>query len=222
MSPYTRNKKRLNIFFVAVNQYLYFGFKPKDLTSFTGISNDDVAALGHIQTSAIPEGGLRIIGAQTPKPHKVKKIIPNAAALQQKSVSTFAAFNKIAEAKSKGWNLIENRKSVVLTSPNSFRTSLTAIATLSNSLLYCFPMNKADFDTYGSELGLKNSSQIINDINRQKLVSGADIPKPGQASRKTENGIFSSFYSDAKEGGLVNAGWSILSQEKILETGVPF
>lgn len=223
MAQYARNKKRTDLIFTACNQYLYYGFKPKDLVSFAGINADDILALGHLQSTSIPEGGLRIIGAKSPKPPRVKKKIPNATVGQQQSVSTYCGFDKIATAQAKGWTLIENRKTVNLAPPLVNTGSLTAIATLSNSSLYCFPMNKADFDEFGSTLGLKSSIQITSELLRGKLVSGCTSPKPGKALKQLpNNSTFISFYSDAKQDDLQSDGWLIKSQEIILESGTPF
>lgn len=223
MPSYTRNKKRSDLVFVAINQYLYFGFKPKDLTSFPGISSEDITALGHILTNAIPEGGLRIIGANAPKPPRVTKKISNATIGQQQRVSTLCGYDNLLLAQAKGWNLTKSRLSVSLKPASANRGSLTAIAILSNSIHYCFPMSKPDFDSFGAELGLKSPAQITSTIDRLKFVSGSTSPKPGKASKKLEDGsLFTSFYSDAKESDLTGNGWNILSQENILESGVPF
>lgn len=209
--------------FVGINQYLYFGFKPKDLTSFPSVSTEDITALGHILTSAIPEGGLRIIGANAPKPPKVTKKIANATIGQQRTISTFCGYDKLLTAQAKGWNLTKGKLSVTLRPASANRNSLTAIAILSNSIHYCFPMSKADFDSFGADLGLKSPAQITSTVDQLKFVSGSTSPKPGKASKKLEDGsMFSSFYSDAKESDLIGAGWNILSQENVLESGVPF
>ncbi|AFY43665.1 hypothetical protein [Nostoc sp. PCC 7107] len=223
MPAYTRNKKRADLVFVPVNQYLYFGFKPKDLTSFPGVSSEDITALGHILTSAIPEGGLRIIGANAPQPPRVTKKIANATVSQQRTISTFCGHDKLLTAQAKGWNLTKGKLSISLKPANANRSSLTAIAILSNSIHYCFPMNKADFDNYGVALGLKSPAQITSTVDQLKFVSGSTSPKPGKASKKLEDGsTFTSFYSDAKESDLTGDGWNILSQENVLESGVPF
>ncbi|WGV25969.1 hypothetical protein [Halotia branconii] len=222
MSLNTRGKKRSNLVFVLVNDFMYFGFKPKDLTSFPSISTSDVTALGHVVASAVTAGKIRVIGAQAPKPPRVTKRISGATVGQQQTVSTYCAYPSITTAQAAGWNLIKGRRGVSLRASSANRGSLTAIATLSDFSLYCFPMNKADFEAYGAELGLKRSTNITNNVERGKLVSGSSTPYPGRASKLLAGGsVFSSFFSTAKQGDAAQAGYDIVSEEKVLSTGEP-
>ncbi|MCC5641209.1 hypothetical protein LC593_36485 [Nostoc sp. CHAB 5844] len=216
MSSYTRGKKRPNLVFVTINDLMYFGFKPKDLTSLPGVTAADVTALGHVQPNAVAPGRLKIIGASAPNPPRVLKKT-GAAAGQQQSVSTFCGYNNIGLAQAAGWTLTKSRTGVTLRAPTSPRQSLTAVAELSDGSLYCFPMNKADFESYGAALGLKNSTTITTTAERNKLVSGASIPYPGRAALLLAGGsTFSSFFSTGSQGSASEAGYDILSEEKIL------
>ncbi|QSJ17686.1 hypothetical protein JYQ62_02065 [Nostoc sp. UHCC 0702] len=218
MPNYTRGKKKEQVFFVATNPLIRYGWKSKDLSSISGISSADLLNdLGHISQSNITGSGLiLVIGAQSPKPARVSKKIPNASVGQQKSVSTFCAYDKLATALGKGWNLSDNRRSVTLRASNAARSSLTAIATLSDTSLYCFPLNKADFEAYGAELGLQDASKISG-TEQQKLVSGSSKPHPGKASKMlTDGSTFSSFYSTGKIQEIITAGYDILSEEIVL------
>ncbi|MBD2491135.1 hypothetical protein [Aulosira sp. FACHB-615] len=216
MPSYTRGKKRPNLVFVVINNSMFFGFKPKDLTSLPGITTADVTALGHVQPNAVAAGKLKIIGAKAPNPPRVLKKT-GAPTGQQQSVSTFCGYNNIGLAQAAGWTLSKSRTGVSLRAPNSPRQSLTAIAELSDGTLYCFPMNKADFESYGAALGLKNSTNITTDTERSKLVSGASIPYPGRAAILLPSGsTFSSFFSTGSQGSASEAGYDILSEEKIL------
>lgn len=216
MSSYTRGKKRPNTVFVIVNDLMYFGFKPKDLASLPGIAAADITALGHVQPNAVAAGKIKIIGASAPNPPRVMKKT-GATAGQQQSVSTFCGYNNIGLAQAAGWTLTKSRTGVALRSQTSPRQSLTAIAELSDGSLYCFPMNKADFESYGAALGLKNSTTITSDAERNKLVSGASIPYPGRAALLLAGGsTFSSFFSTASQGSVAEAGYDILSEEKVL------
>jgi len=223
MPSYTRNKKRSELVFVLVNGLVYFGFKPKNLTQFSGISNTDITALGHILADDASAGLIKIIGAQAPKPPKVKKKLPNASVGQQQSISTFCAYNQLVAANAEGWNLLESRKSVTLRALSASRGSLTAIAKLSNDSLYCFPMNKADFEAYSAELGLRTSANLT-DVERSKLVAGSSIPYPGRASKKLDDGsTFSSFFSTEKQAEIAEAGYDIVSEQKVMGAEqVPF
>lgn len=222
MSTYTRGKKRTSLVFVLINNFMYFGFKPKDITAFAGISASDVTALGHVAPGALANDKILVIGAQSPKPPKVTKKLTNATVGQQQTVSTFCSYPSIATAQAAGWNLTKGRRGVALRAKSANRSSLTAIATLSDFSLYCFPMNKADFESYGAELGLKSSVNITNDIERGKLVSGASTPYPGRAAKLLADGsTFSSFFSSAKLGDVSQAGYDILSEERVISTGEP-
>lgn len=221
MSSYTRGKKRENLVFVLINDLLYFGFKPKDLTSLTGVTASDITALGHVAVSAAVAGKIRVIGSQAPKPPRVQKKISGAAIGQQKSVSTFCAYPSISAAQAAGWSLLKSRKSVTLRASSADRASLTAIATLSDTSLYCFPMNKADYELFGADLGLETASTITTEAERKKLVSGASIPYPGRASKLLAGGsTFSSFFATAQQEAATTAGYDILSEEKVIASGV--
>lgn len=215
MSSYTRGKKRPTLFFVIVNDLMYFGFKPKDIAALPGVSASDVTALGHVGANAVGAGRIRIVGAKAPKPPRVtKKLSGNGG---QQTVSTYCGYNNIGLAQAAGWSMTKGRSSVTLRSPTAPRQSLTAIAKLGDDSLYCFPMNKSDFESYGAELGLVNSTTITSDTERHKLVSGASIPYPGRASKLLANGsTFSSFFATAKQGDVVEAGYDIITEEKIL------
>ncbi|QMS87308.1 hypothetical protein HUN01_06815 [Nostoc edaphicum CCNP1411] len=218
MPSYTRNKKREDVIFVAVNPVVRFGWKSKNLASISGISQTDLTTdLGHTAQSAVTGSGLiLVIGAQAPKPARVTKRISNATVGQQQSVSTFCAYDKLATALGKSWNLSKNRRSVTLRASSAQRGSLTAVATLSDGSLYCFSMNKADFEAYGAELGLEHSETISN-TERNKLVSGSSKPRPGRASKQlTDGSNFSSFYSTSMAENVSTAGYDILSEEIVL------
>lgn len=219
MPSYTRGKKREQVFFVAINTKIRYGWKSKDLSTISGISSTELTNdLGHISQSSITGSDLiLVIGAQSPKPARVSRKIQNASVGQQQSVSTFCAYDKLATALGKGWNLAENRRSVTLRASNASRGSLTAVASLSDNSLYCFPMNKADFEAYGAELGLESASSISN-TELDRLVSGSSKPFPGRAGKLLSNGSsFSSFYSTEAAGLVTDAGYDILSEEIVLK-----
>ncbi|MBD2365185.1 hypothetical protein H6G36_29210 [Anabaena minutissima FACHB-250] len=218
MPSYTRGKKRENLFFVAVNSVVRYGWKAKDLASIAGISASDLTTtLGHTAQDAVTGAGLiLIVGARAPQPARVSKKIANATPGQQQSVSTFCAHDKLATAIGAGWNLVKPKRSVMLKASSATRGSLTAIATLSDGSLYCFPMNKADFEAYGAELGLQTSA-TVSTAEREKLVSGSSKPRPGKASRELADGSrFASFYSTSVAESASTAGYDILSEEVVL------
>lgn len=219
-----RGKTKENLVFVAINDFLYFGFKSKNLSSLPGISASDISALGHLQISGVSDGKIRILGASAPKPPKVSKKIENATPGQQQSVSTYCGYDSLIDAEVVGWRLIKGRQLVALKAVNDFRGSLTAIAKLTDGSLYCFPMNRDDFASYGLELGLKSALDITTESQRKQLVSGASIPYPGRASKiLSVKSRFSSFFSSANQTDIAALGYDILSEERIIDSGtVPF
>lgn len=218
MAPYTRGKKRVEeLRFVNVTSMIWFGFKPKDLASLPGVSASDVTALGHILSTAVPSGKLKVVGASSPKPPRVTKRLPTATKEQQGSVSTFCSYNSLAAAQQAGWHMSKPRSGVLLRAPNNARREQTAIAELSDGSLYCFSLNQSDFTSFAAELGLKAAATITTPAERDSLVHGSSIPYPGRASKVLDNGtVFSSFFSTDKESDLLTANYDILSEEILL------
>ena len=221
MPSYTRNVKRDILVFVRANTKILFGFKTKDLAAIGGVSTADITALGHISgTAATAQAGkILVVGASAPKPPRVTKRRENAAAGTQKSVSTYCDALGLSNALAAGWTLSKQGRGVMLKAASASRGTLTAIATLSNGAKYAFPMNKADFDQYGSALGLESSAIITTETERDSLVRGSRIPFPGRASIELASGAtFSTFFASSNAGGLAGAGFSQLTEQVILAT----
>lgn len=219
MPSYTRGKKREALTFVAVNTKILYGFKTKDLASIGGVSSSDLTALGHLTATAAnaQSGKILVVGAGAPKPPRVTKKLPNAAAGTQGSVSTFCANSALSTALAAGWSLAKQGRGVMLKAASSSRATLTVIATLSNGAKYAFPMNKADFDQYGSQLGLESSAAITTTAEKDSLVRGSTVPRPGKASIELADGsVFSTFFSTT--ANLATVGFSELSEEVVLNT----
>lgn len=225
MPGYLRGKKRDQMTYVLVSEFAYFGFKTKDLSSVAGVTAADLTALGHVRgTAQAPfqpaAGRIVIVGANAPKPPRATKRIASAAAGAQQSVSTFCAVNNTGLAMAAGWNISKQRRGVFLRPVTSAKNSVTAIAELSDGSLYCFPMNKADYNTYAAQLGLKDSATEQSATEKAKLVSGSTIPKPGKASLEVSGGgSFSSFYSTSAKDTAAQAGFSIMTEEVVIANG---
>lgn len=220
MAVYTRGKKRNILTYVEVYTNLLYGFKTKDLSALAGVSEGDLTTqLGHLVGAfTAPSGSIKILGANAPKPARVKKNLANAGAGAQQSVSTFCATAKYSAAMAAGWDVIKQRRGVTIRPETSTKNSVTAIATLSDTSCYCFPMNKADFSTYKAALGLQSIGDFgsVTETEIAKFVSGSSIPRPGKASIEVSGGgTFSSFYSTANKDDLATAGFNILSDEFI-------
>lgn len=219
MPSYTRGKKRENFTFVAVNNTILYGFKTKDISAIAGVSSADlVTQLGHMTaTEAANAGAARImvVGANAPKPPRVSKKISNAAVGTQQSVSTFCSVITLSAALGAGWNLVKTGRGVILRAASAGKGTVTAVAKLSNGASYAFPMNKADFDAYGAQLGLESAATVTTPDEKAKLVSGSNNPRPGRAALELADGsIFSSFFSSATDLG--TSGFSQLTQEVVL------
>ncbi|GAX43443.1 hypothetical protein NIES4075_44560 [Tolypothrix sp. NIES-4075] len=224
MPPYTRGKLRDQLTYVLVTDDAYFIFKTKDLSALPGISTSDITAIGHKTAEAVASDAtkIRIVGASAPQPPRVTKKLSNASVGTQQSVSTFCGHTSLSSAQTAGWKVTKTRRSVLLRAASALSGSQTAIAQLSDGSLYCFPMNKADFDSYGATLKLKSAATEQSATEVSKLVSGSSIPRPGRATIKTAAGAsFSSFYSSEALSDLGAAGFSVLSEELVLKIAAP-
>jgi hypothetical protein len=217
MSALTRGKKRDQTRLVKVvkDQNTFYQFDTKDLTKVSGVSATDIAALGHInpgdagQAAGIPNGSFIFYRANAPKPPRVTKLIAkatNADDKRQQSIGTFCAVDQLQSALGSGWSLAKPARGVSLSNTNR---TVTALAELSNGILYAFPMNADDFATYGGDLGLKNSTTVNTPTERAKVVRASSLPRPGKASKILDDGSrFTSFYSTNKNP----AGYSLTSE----------
>lgn len=223
MPSYTRGIKRENIKFVRVNRIatVYYGFNQKDFSAVTGVSEGDISVLGHIDANAVPEGSIKILRANSPKPARVKKRInsnPNVS--QQGSISTWCSAEKINEALSNRWTLVSPAQATKCTRAREGARSVTALAAISDGSYYAFSMNKADFDANKSALGLVDIGDFANLTDQEKwgMIVGSSFPKPGRVSKSLENGaIQSHFYSSDNADAARQAGWDINSEERFLE-----
>lgn len=219
MSVNTRGKKRDTLVYVLVNVKTYYGWKRKDLSSLAGITEADLTTIGHLKAegATLTPGNIIIIGAKAPQPARITRRISTATVGQQQSVSTFCAHDKTSAALGAKWSISESKKAVNLQAPSASKGSHSAIAILSDGSRYCFPMNKADFDTYGAELGLTGAATITTAAERNTLVSGSTRPKPGRATKRLEDGsTFSCYFSTDKQGDMMELGYSIREEEMVI------
>ena len=195
MPAYLRGKVRDVLTFVLVsNQGLYYGFKTKDLSAINGIGTADLTALGHLDVTALPATRIAVIGANSPKPPRVRKTINrNAGANEQKAVSTYCGINSISTALAEGWELINGGRGVTI----SNNRTITVGADLESGGIYLFPMNANDVATYAAALGLQKPENLSL-IERAQAFSGTSKPKPAIVSKQLTNGTFRSFCSASK------------------------
>lgn len=215
MSAITRGEKREKLTFVkvgSVTSNVYYGWDAKDLASETNVGAADLAALGHVAIETLTSADLYFLRAQSPKPGRAKKVINAAPGVANKAtVSTFYGAGSVKNLLQAGWKVEKRPRGVSLSNNTRY---ITAIAELSNGTLYCFPMNRADFDTYAEPLGLKAPASITTDAERLRLVQSSGFPRPGKAGIQLPSGAsFSSFFSTDKESDLRAAGFKISMSE---------
>lgn len=217
MAEYLRGQFRDVLTFVPLNPIFHYGWKTKDLAAAIGVSAADLSTqLGHMTPAAAQAvaNSLMVTGANSPKPARVVKKDRTAPLSQTASTSTFIAYNKMAAATTAGWSMSKQARGVRLTANSDVRRKITAIAELSNGLLYAFPLNRVDFDRAGATLGLEDASTITTTLERQKLATGCRT-KPGRAAIDNNGGTFSTFFATSALAAVVAAGYTIVSDELI-------
>jgi hypothetical protein len=216
MPSYLSNKPRDQFTYVLVaGNNVYYGFKTKSITQVTGVTADDLVALGHLDPTAVPQGGLRMLRAQAPKPPRAKKTVKrNPSVSEQGSVSTFYGLGRETQVTAAGWDLLNGARAASLTA--NART-ISAIARLSNGMYYVFPLNTEVFNAYASQLGLVSPATINTATEEAKLVRGASRPRPGRAIKELNGGgTLNTFFStDAFETVRQN-GFKVISKEQLI------
>lgn len=219
MPSYLRGQKRDVITFVNINEVLLYGWAAPNLSAALGISDADLKnQLGHLSsTEALAvTNRIMVMGANSPKPARVTKKMASATASTKASTSTFCAYNKVgtALAPAAGWRLSKSASGVRLRASGAGRKSITAVATLSNGVLYAFPLNEADFAIASAPLGLDNSA-TVGSSNLKKLATGMTQTRPGKASKPDGLGTLTTFYSTPVKDTLGNSGWDIVDDERV-------
>lgn len=216
MVDYLLNKPKETTSYVKISSVinLYYGWLVKDLASLTNVNAADLAALGHLPANTLPNGALTVFRTSAPKPGRVKKrLVNNPTAAQQAHASTFYAHGALQAAIVAGWKLVKPPRKVSLT--KNTRTT-TAIAALSNGLLYAFPMNTLDFEKYKATLGLVDSTTMNTQQELDSLISGTNNPRPGKAKLQVPGGgKRTAFFTAGQEVTLAQNGWSIVSREVV-------
>lgn len=220
--PKQRGSRTIGFACVLIKPNFYYGFPHLD-TSKLGVSAGELSDLGWTllneenRTQILQSSSsLLVLGATSPKPPRVKK---TSSSLFQKTVSLFCGYDKLPSLLNKGWLLSSRGKSMItLLLENGAGRKMTALIPFSNFKiatgesnvyyqgLYAFPVDKGTFSLFGSELGLISSTALSEaDLNRAYI--GADYPKPGRATKRTEGGSVSCFYAPDKRYELEQNGW---------------
>jgi hypothetical protein len=213
MPSYLRGQSRPDLVFVKVTRNnLFYGFKSKKLTAMESISEADVIALGHIKYQFLRSSSIPIVGANAPKPSRVKKqITRNPRANQQGSISTFCGLDNLNTAQSRGWEVMSL---TIPVRPKNNEKTVTVGAIFYNAGIYLFAMNKLDAETYGLELGLA-LPHPLNSINFRNFgFTGSTKPHPPIVSKQTSKGKFTCFCSPiGLQDALTVHGYSLVKSE---------
>jgi hypothetical protein len=215
MPSYTRGRTRENLKFVKIHQgNLFYGFKPNSYANITGISASDITALGWVDAGGVPAGGIGILGANSPKPVRVRKVLlkrPNVS--QQGSASTFCSYNSIVAAQAAGWQLTGTNRGVTVT--NTDRTKTVGAKIEADGGIYLFSKNANDVTTYGETLGLILPANLSS-AERLRAFRGAERPRPPYVkiiADATTGASFSSYCSYDKLDTALGAGFYLIRAE---------
>lgn len=220
MPSYLRGaaNRRDKMTFVQMNaSNLFFGWNAKDLAANPAVGNGDLIALGHTTAANVAaiSGALAIIGANSPRPARMKKVInPGTTSPSvQESVSTFVAYDQVSDALIAGWKPAGSGKTLP-TIRQSARTVTAGVAIdFGGGAVgyYLFPMNAADTQlTQVASLGLKFAGVDLTDAEIRKGFTGSSQPRPFKATLELEGGsTLSCFCSYDKVADASAAGWSV-------------
>lgn len=209
MPSYTRGVRRDKQSFVKVSRTtnLYYGFKTKDLTALQSVSLTDLVALGHLTVAALPSTRITIMGANSPKPPRVRKILTTTPTVStQESASTYCGVDAISTALAAGWNLVNGGRGIKVT--NNARTT-TVAAKIEEGGYYLFPMNTADATAYAATLGLVLPGSL-SASERANAFSGSTFPRPHKLSKNLTAGTITTFCSYDNVDDALAAGWEQL------------
>ena len=188
MPAYLRGKDNSILRFVRIDDAkpIFYGWKTKDLSSLTGVSESDITLLGHKTPAqmSVTAGSIGVIGANRPKPARVKKtLIRRPAAGQQGTVSTFIGGDALADWEvllQAGWEVVEPSKRVTITDNDR---SQTVGATCSNGAIYCFSMSKTVPEVVLTDLLLFSAAELRLQANAKKCIVGSSKPRPPRVTK---------------------------------------
>lgn len=218
MPAYLRGLDNSLLRFVQLNptKPLHYGWKTKDFSTLGGITGDEMAnVLGHLTAvqMGLIAGAIAVIGANSPKPARVRKILNRRpTAVQQGSVTTFVSGESAADWElllESGWEIVNGEKRITISDNQRFQT---VGANCSNGAIYCFPLSKTVPQIVIDELGLIPAAELRLGTTLGKCVSQASKPRPPKVKKigiETAAGSYDAhtFCSvDAYEAALQN-GW---------------
>lgn len=226
MPASTRGVKRSEVTFVLVSEFLAYGWASADISALPGVSQAELTdGLGHLKEGSMFTGYVRVMGANAPKPARVKKQIPNAPFGTRSSVSTFCAYDKLAAAQVAGWQMSKPGRSMKVSVPGAGKRTWTGVMVLSNSLWYAQPVDAiAATPEVTDIIGILRPNQIT--ANGRKLLVRGSRSKPGicEVPLADGSGVAQLPFSTQRRDNVLDAGYSIIRDELITYTTdvVPF
>lgn len=217
MPASTRGRKREELVYVAASEFVMYGFKTFDMSNLPGIDSGDLVAMGHIKAAGLTPDTTKVyvLRANAPKPPRVSKKTnttttgtgTGATGTVPLTVSTFCAYDKVADAMAKKWTLAKRGRGITFRTEGSATRQRTAAIPIGNGF-YCFSCDRGTFSNYGATLGLKGT---LNEAEAKKAFMGASAPKPGTAKAVVAGSSVTSMYDPAKKGDLASSetGWSL-------------
>lgn len=188
MPSYVRGRDNTILRFVQIDEAkpIFYGWKSFDLSSLSSLSSADLTVLNHVTPAqmGLASGAIGIIGANSPKPARVRKtLIRRPTAAQQGSVSTFIGGDALVDWEvliEAGWELVTPAKRVTISDNDR---SQTVGALCSNGGIYCFPLSKTVPEAVYTELGLFKATELRLDSNYKKCFSGTSKPRPPKVQK---------------------------------------
>lgn len=194
MPQYTRNRPKLK-YWVMLNQYLAYGYSGVDISKVSGVTQADLDLLGIGKFETFTPTNPIVIGSNSPKPTRVLKRI--TAGGIKRTFSTFCAYDKVQAAIQAGWQVAKQGRIRGLR--DVAESTRVGVFIPIGGINYGFNMDRTDFNTYGTALGIQAVTGLTGAADIARLVFGASFPKPGMASIKLADGsTFSSFYDPTK------------------------
>lgn len=225
MPASTRGVKRPDTTFVLVSEFLAYGWASANIAALPGISEAELTtSLGHMREGAMFTGYVRVMGANAPKPLRVKKRIPNPQVGTRGSVSTFCGYDKFPAAQVAGWRFAKAPGRVTVSPPRAGSRTFTGVVVLSNSEWYAQPIDSIAATSEVQEtLGILVASGIT--ANGRKLLVRGSKSKPGIARVTLPGGGVAQLpFSAARRTNVLAAGYEVIKDESIFYTTdvVPF
>lgn len=199
MANYLRGRVRNVLYAASVTDTLWYFFHGLDIAAATGISSADVTStlgllvLGGaedgVQSGAVtvPSGAGIVKGSQNPRPARVtKKLRSDGSTLLNgtDTITSYISHTHLDNALRAGWTLAKHARL-----PSIKRTGKTiTVGVEIDHVIYCWNMNKDDASANAEKLGLLLPSDLDNSDKTDRIVFGANAPRPPRIAHTYNNG----------------------------------